>query len=196
MYQSIDKELSRNDDDYILNVCEEQYVSYLTEKYTLAPISIVKDSEEVHEPEEFREELNRYNTYSAFARYGGYRTGYRIKISYSFTGDSGLFNVRPYPWTMSSYDIIVDSVNNRVSFTIQIYSQDVSEFEREKASAYNSAFANVDNMKRCVTSFNSDLKEIISRKFKMEKDKRKSKNNFFSAIKGVTSKTVCFKVDR
>lgn len=38
---------------------------------------------------------------------------------------------------MSSYDIIVDSVSNRVSFTIQIYSQDVSEFEREKASAYN-----------------------------------------------------------
>ena len=36
MYQSIDKELSRNDDDYILNVCEEQYISYLTEKYTLA----------------------------------------------------------------------------------------------------------------------------------------------------------------
>ena len=183
VYQSIYQELSRNDDDYILNVYEEEYISYLTEKYSFIPISIIKESEEVHEPEEFQEELNRNNSYGAFARYGRFRSGYRITISYSFTGNSELFNVRPNPWVMTSYNICVDSNNNKVSLTIQIYSQDVSEFEREKESAYNSAFANVDKLRDCVMGFNSGLKETVRQKFKIEKEKRKSKNNFFSAIK-------------
>lgn len=182
VYQSIDNEIQKNSDDYILNVCEEDYISYLVEKHSFVPISVDKDTENVHEPEEFEEELGNYNSYG-FSRYGRYRSGYRIKISYSFTGDSELFKVRPSSFFLNSYDIIVDTVNNTVSFEILVYSQDVLEFEREKNSVYNRAFANIDKMENCIEGFNSGLRDIINHKFKIEKEKRKSKNNFFAAIK-------------
>ena len=180
IFLAIDKELNNCTDDYLLNVSEDEYTIYLFNKFKLEPIRIDKESEEVDTPIEFREDLSQYE-YS-YARYGRYRNGMSIKITYPYTGDASLFQVRPNPYTLSSYPIYVSEYANKVSFEIKIYAKDVEEFNREKSSAFNSAFCNVKNINNCVNAFNQSLMELVKRKFQKAKQERLEKTNFFAAI--------------
>lgn len=177
---AIDKEIYNCSDDYILNVNEEEYLSYLTNKFKLEPLIIDTESEEVETPREFQEDLSQYG--HSYIRYGRYRNGYSINISYSYSGDASLFKVRPNPYTLTCYPISINEYTNKVSFEIKIYDKDVNEFNREKQSAYNSAFCNAKNINNCVSAFNSSLSELIKRKFQKAKQDRLAKNSFFAAI--------------
>ena len=178
---TIDKEICDCTDDYLLNVNENDYVSYLLEKFTLEPITIHRDSEEVEQPIEFKEDISQYGNYSTV--YERYRNGYIIQISYSYEGNGNLFKVRPNSFTLTSYKISLDEYSSRVSFEIKVYSQDVDEFNKEKEYAYNCAFANVKNINSCVASFNIRLAEVIRQRFLSAKKNRLEKTNFFAAIK-------------
>lgn len=183
IFKAIDKEIDNCKDDYILNVCAEDYITYLVDKYTLEPLEILCETEEIGTPVEIKQDLSEYQNRGVFSRYGCYRDGYKIEISYLFNGSGILFKVRPNPFTMTAYDIYVDESNEKVSFFIQIFSQNVEEFNREKSSAYSSAFTNIQNINNCVNSYNSNLHNIIKKKFEDVKQKRLNKTNFFRAIK-------------
>lgn len=183
IFKAIDKEIDNCKDDYILNVCAEDYITYLVDKYTLEPLEILRETEEIGTPVEIKQDLSEYQNRGVFSRYGCYRDGYKIEISYLFNGSGILFKVRPNPFTMTAYDIYVDESNEKVSFFIQIFSQNVEEFNREKSSAYSSAFTNIQNINNCVNSYNSNLHNIIKKKFEDVKQKRLNKTNFFRAIK-------------
>jgi hypothetical protein len=130
IFKEIDEELLRCSDDYILNVNVEDFISYLTEKYKLEPLNILLETEEIDTPKEIRQDLSEVQPYSILTRCGTrYRNGYQIKISYSFTGSTVLFSVRPNPFTMTSYEINVEDSSKKVSFYIQIFSQDVEKFK-------------------------------------------------------------------
>lgn len=183
IFKEIDEEILRCSDDYILNVNTEDFISYLTEKYKLEPLNILLETEEIDTPKEIRQDLSEVQPYSILTRYGTrYRNGYQIKISYSFTGSTVLFSVRPNPFTITSYEINVDDSLKKVSFYIQIFSQDVENFKREKSSTFNCAFNNLANINSCVVNYNSNLLRIVKQKFDIAKQKRLSKNNFFAAI--------------
>lgn len=180
IFHAIDKELYSCTDDYLLNVNEEEYITYLTNKFELEPLIINKESEEVDTPTEFREDLSQYD-YS-YTRFGRYREGMSIKISFSYTGNAELFKVRPNPFASLSYPISVNERTNKVSYEIKIYTKDVEDFKREKTTAYNSAFCNVKNINNCVDIYNKSLAELVKKKFQKEKQDRLTKNSFFIAI--------------
>ena len=150
--QAIDDEIKHCTDDYILNVNENDYISYLIEKFTYEPLIIDMESEEIDTPREIREDLSQY--YGTNLRYNRYRDGYAIKISYLFSGESELFRVRPTPFTLISHIISVDNYSSRVSFEIKVYSQDVSEFQHAKKNAFDSAFTNLKNINHCIQEYN------------------------------------------
>ena len=75
-----------------------------------------------------------------------------------------------------------DDSLKKVFFYIQIFSQDVENFKREKSSTFNCAFNNLANINSCVVNYNSNLLRIVKQKFDIAKQKRLSKNNFFAAI--------------
>lgn len=179
--QAIDNEFKNCTDAYILNVNENDYISYLNEKFTYEPLTINTESEEIDTPREIREDLSQY--YGTNLRYGRYRDGYAIKISYLFSGKSELFRVRPTPFTLASYEISVDNYSSRVSFEIKVYSQDVSEFQQAKKIAFDSAFTNLENINSCVQKYNKSLNDLLTKKFQIAKKQRLSKTNFFAAIK-------------
>ena len=183
VYGQIMKEIEGNSDDYLLNVSEMEYVKFLTEKYSYTPLYIDLSSEEVATPREIREDLRRYDDIYTSALYGNYRDGYEITISYSYSGCTDLFHVRPSSFILTSNNISVDDIRHRVSFTIRIYSQNVDEFNREKQSAFHSSFGNVENINSCINSFNASLESYISKKIKAYKQKLLAKNTFFAAIK-------------
>ena len=74
--KAIDKEINNCNDDYILNVCEEKYITYLVEKFTFEPLDILSETEEVGTPVEIRQDLSEYQNRGAFSRFGYYRNGY------------------------------------------------------------------------------------------------------------------------
>lgn len=183
IFKTIDKEITSCNDDYILNVCAEDYITYLVDKFKLEPINILPETEEIGMPVEIRQDLSEYQNRGIFPYYERYRDGYKIEISYSFNGSDILFKVRPNPYIMTTYDIYVDESNEKVSFFIQIFSKNVEEFNREKSSAYSNAFKNIHNINHCVNSYNSNLRNVINKKFENIKRERLNKTNFFKAIK-------------
>lgn len=180
---NIADEIEKCNDDYILNVNEDEYIAYLVDKYTIEPLKIFEDSEEVEPPTEFREDLSRYDNGYFHSRYERYKVGYSIRISYSYTGNGNLFYVRPSPFTLTSYEISVDDYLSRVAFVIRVFSQDVDEFQREKRRAFSCAFTNLKNVDSCVASHNKSLNDIVRQMFIRAKQNRLAKTNFFAAIK-------------
>jgi hypothetical protein len=181
IFSTIEKEINSNSDDYILNVNEDEYITYLAEKYRIDPLNIDIASEEVGTPKEIREDLSR-DIY-AQSRWGRYRDGYSIPVSYRFSGDARLFHVRPNPFTLTEYEIWCDVLNQRVCFNVVLFSQKPEEFVKEKESIYRRAFANVDNINSCVKAYNDTLYVTLKNAFTKGKKELIDKTNFFTAIK-------------
>lgn len=181
--RDIADEIEKCKDDYILNVNEDEYIAYLVDKYTIEPLKILEDTEEVETPTEIREDLSQYDNSYLHSRYERYREGYSIRISYSYTGNGNLFYVRPAPFTLTSYEISVDEYLSRVAFIIKVFSQDIEEFQREKGRAFSSAFTNLKSVDSCVASHNKSLNDIVRQMFVRAKQNRLAKTNFFAAIK-------------
>ncbi len=177
----ITREIESATDDYILNVNEVEYINYLMEKFTLHQLTINNDSEEILEPIVIKVPSKDF-PYSG-GRYGCYKEGFLITISYSFEGDAELFTIRPESFTLTTYEITIDKSAKTVSFQVEIFSQNAEEFEKEKQRAYSHAFSNLANINNSVNFYNSNLRQYIISVFHENKDKRLSKNRFFSAIK-------------
>ncbi len=180
-YNQIKEEISDHDDEYILNVNENEFISYLSSKYEIEHLRIIEDSEEILEPKPIKEDISPDPYASPI--YGCCRSGYKFTVTYNYVGNDELFYVQPSSYIISSYDISVDSYRNIVSIVIQIFEENAEVFEREKKSAYNSAFCNINNINKNINSYNTLLREKIQNIFKREKESRRSKTNFFASIK-------------
>ena len=170
------------DKEYILNIDEEEYTSYLEETYKLYPLEIDKDSEHIGEPiiEKERRE-NRHLGGTSIVDV------YNFKISYSYTGSKELFGISPSSKTLTSYDICIES-NNTVSFIIKLTQLEEGAFTSAKNGAYSSAFTNASNINKFVNSWNNGLRGLIEKQFKATKDKYIKENSFFAAINVKTNK--------
>ena len=100
--------------EYILNVDEEKYITYLEEEYTLLPLEIDKESEHIAEP------IIKNEQRSSREWGGSYNVDvYYFKISYSYTGSKELFSISPSSKTITSHNICLES-DNTVSFVIHL----------------------------------------------------------------------------
>lgn len=168
--------------EYILNIDEEEYITYLEDKYRLIPLEIDKESEHIAEPVVEKEQReNRHWDGTSIIDV------YKFKISYSYTGSKELFSISPSSKTVTSYNICLES-NNTVSFVVQLTQLEENAFNRAKNDAYSSAFTNVSNINRFVTSWNNGLRGLIEKQFRVIKDKYINENGFFAAINVKTNK--------
>jgi hypothetical protein len=182
LVQKIKREIESANKEYILNVDEQEYISYLEEKYKLSPLEINKESEHIAEPiikQEQRNSREWGGTYSLDVYY--------FKISYSYSGSKELFYISPSNKTVTSYNICIEN-EHTVSFIIQLTQLDENSFQRAKNDGYSSAFANADNVNKFVTSWNNSLRTLIQNEFKRIKDKYIKENSFYAAINVKTNK--------
>jgi hypothetical protein len=172
-FERIKEEILSKGKDYILKIDEEEFIEYIVEKYRLEPLQIHLETESISEP------IKKLEKRSDPWGYYFDTEVYYFTISYQFTGSEELFFVQPNPRTTASYDIHVK--NNRVSFSISIYQQDVREFNRVKSEAYSYAFNNlekINNNLKSMKGFENAVKSV----FQNEKNKFKEENDFFAAI--------------
>lgn len=172
------KEIQSKGKDYILKVDEQEFIEYLFQKYILEPLQIYDETESFDTPRISKERIND----DRYGRSPYEREAYHFTIKYNYSGSEELFRVHSNPWTLTSYDIDVESRTQIVSFSFKIYNQDAEEFLKIKNQCYRNAFANVENINKNVSEFNRGLKESIIRAFQREKEKYLKENDFFAAI--------------
>ena len=102
----------------------------------MEPLCIYRDNEIIHEPTPISKEVE--NPYDS-ARYGIYGhkmiyEGYRIEVSYPFSGDAILFNVRPNSFTIGGAyaELRVNELNNTLSLVFEVWDQNAEQFTHNK----------------------------------------------------------------
>jgi hypothetical protein len=168
--------------EYILNIPEEEYISYILNKFELVPLTIDKESEHIAEP--FLKKERRENNY-----FGGTTTVdiYNFKISYFYSGSKELFGISPSTKTIIDYPIRLEG-DNIVSFVVELLQLDANDFNRIKNRAFESAFTNVVNVNNFVANWNNSLRELVEKQFKTVKEKYINENSFFAAINVKTNR--------
>ena len=180
------KEINQLSKNEILNIDENSYINYLEDKYSLEPLCIYRDNEIIHEPTPISKEVE--NPYDS-ARYGIYGhkmiyEGYRIEVSYPFSGDAILFNVRPNSFTIGGAyaELMVNELNNTLSLVFEVWDQNAEQFIHNKQSAFEHQVLHYLSINPEVLDFNSQIRQQAQLEFKHAKDKCLAENKFFHAI--------------
>jgi hypothetical protein len=151
--QKVSSTIQSANKEYILNIDEEEYITYLEDKYKLVPLEIDITSEHIAEP------IIKKEQRSSREWGGSYNVDvYYFKISYSYTGSKELFSISPSSKTITSYNICLES-DNTISFVIQLTQLEEDSFIRAKNDAYSSAFTNISNINRFVMNWNNRLRD-------------------------------------
>jgi hypothetical protein len=172
----IKEEIERSGKEYILGVDENEFIEYLINEYTLEPITIYSESEEIKEPITRKETRVDNMLYEIEI--------YKFTIYYSFTGNVSLLKVQPNPYTysisMTQPEICIN--RDKLSFSFDLYKKDENEFKREKENHYKNTFSNLESINKFAIQWNQNLQSLISRLFQIQKNKYLSENDFFTAI--------------
>lgn len=173
--------------DEVLNLEQDDYLDYLFDKYSLEPIHILQDSEIVHEPESIKKEVEwPYNGY----HYGIHgrkviRSGYKIKVSYQFTGNSDLFFVCPNSIIIgggASAELEIDHINSRIYLVFEVWEQDAERFQQDKISTFENKISQYLTINPDVETFNSQIKQIALKELERRRKEYLAENIFFKAI--------------
>lgn len=179
----IKKKIESESKEYILGVDEEEYKEFLINEFKIVPLVVYEESEKIEKP------IVRKEKMTSFRRDGEYEQDvYHFTISYTFSGSTILFKIRPSSWSMTSYEITVNEHSNTVSFSFKLYEQNPEKFKTEKTNAFRAAFTNLKNVNQFANDWNSSVKGIVDREFNNIKNKFLKENDFFAAINISTNK--------
>jgi hypothetical protein len=162
--------------EYILGADENQYIEHLIDKYTLEPLEVFDETEEISPPRTETEMAEGFSGRSFEQQV------YIFTLKYKFQGSSELFKIYPNPCTMVSQEILIDNRNNVVSFEIRLTKKDPNEFNRRKTDCFKNAFTNMSNVNKNAAEWNSRLSHLVTEFFNIRKKHFLDENDFFSAI--------------
>lgn len=194
------QEIARLPKNDVLNINEDEYIDYLENEYSLSPIFVHRDKEEIISPRQIKKEV-QCNPYT-HAIYGFGENerivyeGYEIKVAYPFEGDSILFFVRPNSFTIGGAvpkEIDVNDRLGKIIVTIECWDKNPDCFNSDKESIFNSKIAPLLTINPEVERFNQQLRSEITAEFHKRKEECLSENAFFRAI-NVSPNDVPYKV--
>ena len=186
--KNVQKEIINLPKNELLNLDETEYIDYLYEKYHIEPISVIREKEEIQQPEKIKREV-KGNPYASLYSYGRRNTniiheGYRIDVKYSFTGDPRLFFVKPNSFSSRGPlpKLIVDDNQMCVILSYECWNMDPDEFNDDKIRGFDNTIGHLLTINSEVETFNRELKDKIKREFHEIKEECLKENSFFKAI--------------
>lgn len=195
VHKEIENEITSMPKEYVLGVNSDEYVNYLTARYSIDPVTIYYGSEDV----ELYKEVKKTHYNEIYRREEPY-SEYIFYIRLYFSGESDIFRIHPsqsFIFTISGRvsPIYIES-ENLLRLQFSIFNQDKSEFKREKASVISNTFMNLDTVNQEVMSFNNLLEQDIRNIFQRIKHGYMKDNAFFESLNVRTAKnsTNTFKV--
>lgn len=179
-------EVRRTDDDYLLNVGEQQYIDYLVGEYAITPLELLEDELTVEQGEEMiRAEdfpSHRFNV----------RPGERypkpvLIFHLPFTGDPSLFRSRASTWSTGAIPRIAVS-NGTVLFKYVAFTDDPEAAKKSKNEQLRALQREVSHIKNDVDAYNSGLRDEALRVVQTRKQEILKQRNLTAAL-GVPVRT-------
>lgn len=182
----------------VLNLDQNEYIEYLYDKYFLEPLHVIQDSETVHEPIHIKRVVDIAPDNPHYGRYGEQITieGYKIKVSYHFSGNAELFYIRPKTFSFggSSAQLEIDEINNLLYLIFEEWDMNAEKFLRNKAGAFKDIVSRYLDINEDVETFNVQIKQIALAEFERRKKDCLAENSFFEAINVVPIRDTPFKI--
>ena len=169
-------EIRKKSDEYILNVNEQEFLSYLKAKHELAPLNILKETELITKS-------NDYSTGTRSTDADGMPKTHDFLVTYEFNGSSLLFYLRPSAYLISQVGIILNESANTVSFVLKSKNTTNEEFHAMKWRTWHKAFGNIENVNAELQYMNRITIDIIDHEFADWKKEIQANHAFFNAIK-------------
>jgi len=162
-----------NSKNYILEVDEEEFINYLIDEYTLEPIEIIYEKENISEPQTSKK--IKKDLYDIEVNV------YTFTLRYPFTGHPQLFRLRPNKHTLIKKSVSVN-YHGWIEFDFSTNNLDVKEFKQAKEEVLSMAFANLQNVNNFAKKWNDKLRGIIETIFIQLKNKYQEENAFFKEV--------------
>lgn len=163
------QEIDGNPQNYILNVNEEQFISYLVDKFTVETLEILFD----------QINISKYEKLIPASRFPSGGIGFSVQPGKSynkdiiryhipFSGNSALFDYRPNSRPLATVNVLV--IDDDICFDIINFYNDPNKIENQANFKIEILRSNITNINREVDLFNNSLKSKASISF----DKRKN----------------------
>jgi len=177
----IKKEIYGLDEDYILNVSEEDLIKVLVEKYTLAPPMLKNNEKYLLEPKEIDIDVSQDPHRAIFDRSRPfYIKGTLITVVIPFEGDAELFYFRP-----STFSTVIPEGKIHESKLYLEYTtthHDSESLRNKIEHDIQQIHFNLNWIKNDVDNFNSSLENYIRDLIKTRKDKLLKDRNLVSSL--------------
>lgn len=192
---AITQEIKKQDDNYILNVNETEYIKYLFEKYVIPKFDIHFNQLYVSD---YTAEIPAESFPKSFhVKYGQTYPKQVIRFHIPFSGPVELLKLKPSPqfrvWTQP-----VHIRSNEICFEIVNFYDNRDQLLQDKNEILSNIKYQFDLLKSCIEQFNNSLESKIREIFSSYKTKILNKNNFLASlgipIKKVENKSETFSI--
>ena len=173
------EKIKLEDEDYILNVNESQYIEYLTEEFRVDNLEIdfagkyVTTAEEQIPKARFPREVH-------FLNRSGTHPRQVIKYHLPFSGDVGLLRCRPSAFAAMTYEVTIEE--ECICFKIPDFYGDAEKIKREadeRIGLIQQQYATVAGQ---VNSYNSQLRTLVSNLFQGRKQNILKQRDFVASL--------------
>ncbi len=189
--QNLKEEVENMSDSNIMTCDIQEWVNYLTSKYSITPITLYEESISQTLKET---KIKKYNSLSRYVPYENeyYEVdGYKITFTIPFDGDFHLFYLRPSSMYLKRFrvDSLISPHNEDLgnfSISFEYTRQELQDKGKEMQKYVKTNFENefsyyqtmIDNVNSEINSFNSRLSDFA----KSCLEERKDKANSFSFV--------------
>jgi hypothetical protein len=177
----IKEEIYRLNDDYILNVNEEDLIKTLVEKYTLNPPILKIDKKYQLPSKEIDVDVSwEYGKFILNRNEPFYIKGTQITVVIPFEGDEELFYYQPSTF----YTIIPQGViyNNELHLNYEVTNHDPDTLKREIDQDIQRIQSYLKWVENDVNNFNNSLENYIRNLIKTRKEKLLKDRNLVSSL--------------
>lgn len=175
--KSIERKVRDLDDDYVLNIPEEDYINYLVEEYSLY-------IPEVHFEDAHIETRKVLVDRQFLPPYWGLEDSYEatmVRYIVPVAGDSDLLYFHPPIW-FSSGSGRFHVEHNYIYTDILSLNGKAEEVTREYETEKGSCLQMLEHLDNAIKAYNRALPEIARRVFSARKEKIKQENSFVASL--------------
>ncbi len=171
--------IKSEDEDYILNVNENQYIEYLREEFRVDNLEIdfagkyVTTAEEQIPKARFPREVH-------FVNRSGTHPRQVIKYHLPFSGDVDLLRCRPSAFAMMTYEVMIEE--GCICFKIPDLYGDAEKIKREADERIRLIQQQHASVAGQVSSYNSQLRTLVSNLFQGRKQNILKQRNFVASL--------------
>ena len=175
--KAMERKVNALDDDYVLNIAEEDYINYLVEEYSLY-------TPEVHFEDAHIDTRKVLVDRQYLPHYWGVEDSYEammVRYIVPIAGDSDLLYFHPPIWFSSGSGRF--HVEHSYIYTdILSLNGKADEVTREYESEKNSCLQMLEHLDKEIKAYNRALPEIARKVFSTRKEKIKRENSFVASL--------------